>query len=174
MRTLTLLRHAKSSWDEPRLADVDRPLAPRGRKAAPLMGRHMRDIGLAPDLVLCSAAVRTRETLALVLPELGMPGLPVVYDATIYEAEAATLLARLERVADSVQHLLVIGHNPGLQELALLLVGKSLGLEHRMLAEKLPTGGLVVLALDIEAWSRIAAGSATITHLMTPRLLHDK
>lgn len=171
MRTLSLLRHAKSSWDDERLADFDRPLAARGQKAAPLMGRHMRAIGLAPDLVLCSTARRTRETAALALPMLSPASPPVIFDEAIYEADWTILLARLQRVPGDIGHALVIGHNPGLQELALALAGHDLPAEHSELAEKLPTAALVVIELEIEKWERIRAGCGRIAHFMTPRRL---
>lgn len=169
MKVLSLLRHAKSSWDEASLVDFERPLAPRGRKAAPLMGRHMREIGLAPDLVVCSTAVRTRETAKLALQALGRPDLRIVYDDAIYEATVAVLTSRLRAVPDDVGHVLMIGHNPGLQSLALLLAGNRLPEAYRTLAEKLPTGGLVVLHLDIAHWADLAAACGTVVHYATPR-----
>ena len=169
MRTLFLLRHAKSSWDDERLADFDRPLAARGRKAAPLMGRHMRDIGLAPDLVLCSGAVRTRETARLVLAELGRPDLPVIYDDTIYEASPGALLDRLRRLPAGVRHLLMIGHNPGLQDLALTLAGDKLAPAHAGLAVKLPTGSLVEIELDCRDWRSLVPRCGVVTRFVRPR-----
>jgi phosphohistidine phosphatase len=168
MRKLTLLRHAKSSRDDEQLADFARPLAPRGRKAAPLIGRHMRSLGLEPDLVLCSPAERTRETAALVLPALEAGPLPVTYDESLYEASAELLMERLRRVPDSIGHLLLIGHNPGLQDLVLALVGK-LPEEHTRIAQKLPTGALVVLVLAAKRWRDIRPGKAKITHHVQPR-----
>ncbi|MEZ5817164.1 MAG: histidine phosphatase family protein [Hyphomicrobiaceae bacterium] len=171
MRTLSLLRHAKSSWDDATLDDFDRPLAPRGRKAAPLMGRHMRDLGLAPDLVLCSSAARTRETAKLALGEFDDNRLPISHDSAIYEASLSSLIARLRTVDDGVRHLLMIGHNPGLQDLVLCLVGGRLDAAHETIAEKLPTAALVVLDLDIADWSAIGPGCGRITHFATPKLL---
>lgn len=169
MRTLTLLRHAKSSWDDERLDDFDRPLAPRGRKAAPLMGRHMRAIGLAPDLVLCSGSVRTRETARLVLAELGRPDLPVIYDDTIYEAAPDALLERLRQLPADVRHLLMIGHNPGLQSLALTLAGDKLAPAHAGLAVKLPTGSLVEIELDCRDWRSAGPHCGLVKRFERPR-----
>ena len=98
MRTVLLLRHAKSSWDTMSLADYDRPLAKRGQKAAPLIGAAIARLDLKPDLILCSGAARTRETLALVLPALGSPQPEVVYDDAIYMATPATLMALLRKL----------------------------------------------------------------------------
>jgi phosphohistidine phosphatase len=171
MRTLSLLRHAKSSWEDERLADFDRPLAPRGLKAARRMGQHMRKIGLAPDLVLCSPAVRTRETAALALAELDRADLKIEYDGALYETEPEVLMARLAGIEDGIRHLLVIGHNPSLQELSLMLAGDARAPERAAIAEKLPTGALVVLELAIDGWADLRAGCGRIAHVMTPRKL---
>lgn len=171
MRTLSLLRHAKSSWDDERLTDFERPLAPRGRRAGPLMGRHMREIGLRPDLLVCSPAARTRETAALALPELGSSSLAIRFDEAIYEATATALIERLRQIRDGAWHVLLIGHNPGLQDLVPLLTGGRLSPRFAALASNLPTGALVVMALDIEDWPAIAPGCASISHAMTPRQL---
>ena len=171
MLTLSLLRHAKSSWDDERLADFDRPLAERGRKAAPRMGRHMRRLGLSPDRVLCSPALRTRQTAALVLGELSPRRFEVDYDADLYEADAPALMARLANVPNDVGHLLMIGHNPGLQELVLLFAETTRGPDYTAIAEKLPTGALVVLELVVDGWPAIRAGCGRIVQLATPRKL---
>lgn len=171
MRTLSLLRHAKSSWDDETLSDFDRPLAPRGKTAAPLMGRHMREIGLRPDLVLCSSAVRTRQTAKHVLKALAVAKLPIIYDDAIYEATTRDLLARLQRVEGTTGHLLMIGHNPGLQRLVLLLTDGRIEGDAATIAAKMPTGALVVLDLDIEDWAAIGPGCGTVSHYATPRML---
>jgi phosphohistidine phosphatase len=171
MRMLSILRHAKSSWDDAALADFERPLASRGRDAAPLMGRHMRAIGIAPELVLCSPAVRTRETARLALKELGDHRAPVTYDGTIYEATADVLMSALRAVPRHVGHVLMIGHNPGLQTLILSLTGGRLEGPYAAIADKLPTAALVVIELAIEDWARIGHGCGTVRHFATPRLL---
>lgn len=171
MRTLILLRHAKSSWSDESLADFDRPLADRGRKTAPGMGRHMREIGLTPDQVLCSPALRTRQTAALVLAELGEPRVAIDFDASLYAAEAGTLLARVEQTTAGVRQLLLIGHNPGLQELALLLAQENDAPERTSIAGKLPTCALVVLELRVRSWPKVQPGIGRIVHYMTPRML---
>jgi phosphohistidine phosphatase len=169
MRTLSLLRHAKSAWDNPRLSDFERPLAPRGAAAAPRTGRHMREIGLRPDLVVCSPAVRTRETARLALAELAPPAPPVVFDEAIYEARSSTLMARLRALDGGVRHVLMIGHNPGLQSLLLSLAGAGLDGEHAGAAEKFPTAALAVLDLAIDDWPELRAGCGTLVHFATPR-----
>src|SRR3954468_4693715 len=122
MKRLYLLRHAKSSWDEPGLADRDRPLAPRGRKAARLIAEHMRREGIAPELVLCSPARRAHQTLDAILPALGDKA-TVMVEPELYGASEPELIERLRRLADSVGSAMLIGHNPGIQGLALTLAG---------------------------------------------------
>src|SRR5262249_11074132 len=120
MLTLSLLRHAKSSWDDPALEDFDRPLSKRGATAAPRMGAYMAAQGLAPDLVLCSPAVRARQTLDLVLSHLGS-GPTVTYEDALYLAAPSVLLARLHKVEAAARHVLIVGHDPGIQALAVEL-----------------------------------------------------
>jgi phosphohistidine phosphatase len=133
---LYLLRHAKSSWDEPGLADHDRPLAPRGRRAAKAMGRYLREQGIEPDLVLCSSATRARQTLK----RLGLADARIEPD--LYAADAATL----RRFIPETASVMLIGHNPGLQDLALSLVRSGPRLVE--LAAKFPTGALATIELD--------------------------
>ena len=122
MLTLSLLRHAKSNWDDPSLKDFERPLSKRGENAAPRVGAYMAVQGLAPDLVLCSPAVRARQTLGLVLPRLA-GGPTVVYEENFYLAAPSVLLARVRKVEAKVRHILIVGHDPGMQGLALELSG---------------------------------------------------
>lgn len=171
MLTLLLLRHAKSSWDDPALADYDRPLAKRGKKAAPRMGAEIAALGLRPDLILCSTAVRARETLALVLPELGATSPEVVYDDAIYMATPSALLTLLRGVDDGPRSVMVVGHNPGLEELAELLVGDGEEEAHELLAEKFPTCALAVLKFDTPGWDGVAPGTAKLSQFLTPARL---
>jgi phosphohistidine phosphatase len=175
MLTLTLLRHAKSSWDEP-LDDFDRPLAPRGEKAAPQAGAALAAKGLRPDLVLCSGAVRARETLARVLPALGLPAPDVIYDDALYMAAPATLLSRLRGITaafkgETPRHVLLVGHNPGLEELALLLVGAGPREDRARLATKFPTAAFATITFPVESWSEVAAGSGRLEQFITPKQL---
>jgi phosphohistidine phosphatase len=171
MLTLSLLRHAKSSRDDAELEDHERPLAKRGTKDAPRIGRFMAAEEVRPDLVLCSSAVRTRATLTLVLAEL--PGRPpeIAYDDELYLAAPPGLLGRLAKVKASVGHVLMVGHNPGLHALALALTG---GGEHKALAGlagKFPTGALAVIDFDAGSWSALKPGSGHLRLFMTPRRL---
>jgi len=131
----------------------------------------MREIGLKPDLVLCSPSVRTRETARLALAALGEPQLPINFADAIYEARPGDLLHLLQNVENHIGHVLIIGHNPGLEQLIFLLTGGRLeGVATEML-EKLPTGALVVLNLNIDLWSGIGKECGTVTHYATPRSL---
>src|SRR5690348_13288349 len=118
-RSLFVLRHAKSSWDDAALADHERPLAPRGRRAAERIAEHLSRTHVEPELVLCSTATRARQTLDLVRPALGSP--KVSLEDELYGASAGGLGARLRRVPDDVESVLLVGHNPGLQDLVLEL-----------------------------------------------------
>ncbi len=122
MLTLSLLRHAKSSWDDPGLQDFDRPLNDRGREAAPRMGRFMAKNGVSPELVLCSSSVRTRQTLDLVLAHLS-PAPTVAYEDAIYLAAASMLLQRVRKVAAKATTRHGGGHDPGMHQLAVELAG---------------------------------------------------
>jgi phosphohistidine phosphatase len=160
-KQLELLRHAKSSWADPDLADHDRPLNARGRAAAALVGRHMHQQTPPPDLVLCSSATRTRQTLQLL--ELGADA-QVRFEDELYGAGAAGLLARLKAVPTSVGAVLLIGHNPGLEDLTRLLDRDGLTSVH-----KFPTAALAVLAFDIGAWNELAPGTGHLATFFTPR-----
>ena len=168
MRTLLLMRHAKSSWDRTDLADVDRPLAPRGRKAAPLIARQVRDRQLIPDLVLCSHAERVGETWQLMAPVLG-GAVACRTLRSLYLATPSRLLEALRRVADEVRILMLIGHNPGLGALAASLAGTGPDKALRRLQAKFPTGGLAVLTFAIERWAELAAGGGRLEDFVRPR-----
>ena len=170
MLTLTLLRHAKSSWAEPGLADIERPLNERGRKTAPRMGALMHQQGLLPEHILCSTAVRTRQTLGLVLqayPELARVGR--AYDERLYLATGKYLLSAVQSLPATVGHALLVGHNPGLHELAVMLAGSGENASRQSLAAKLPTGALVVLDFDVPTWTLIRPSSGSLRLFAKPR-----
>lgn len=171
MPELILLRHAKSSWDDADVADADRGLSTRGRKAAPRIGRLLAREGLRPELVLCSSARRTRETWALVQAEL--PGeVPVRFRDSLYLATPATLLAAIRRAPADVTRLMVLGHNPGMHGFACRLLAEGAaggdGEARRRLAEKLPTAGLVVLRIEGD-WRGIDWGRARLLRFTRPK-----
>jgi phosphohistidine phosphatase len=164
---LYLLRHAKSSWDDPSLVDHERPLAPRGRRAAKKIAAHMKDAGIEPTLVLCSSSRRTRETLAAVGPALGGEG-SVSVEPELYAASDDDLVARLRRLPESVSSVLLIGHNPGLQDLALRLAQE--GQDLTRLREKFPTAALATLELT-SSWADLTGGAAALVGYVLPREL---
>lgn len=167
MKHLFLLRHAKSSWDAPTGADRDRPLNRRGEMAAERMADHLRRAGIAPDIVLCSPALRTRQTLEAVLRHVPAP--PPVIEEGLYLAGWNDLSARLALLPDEIGTALLIGHNPGLEQLALRLSdgGGDAAIEAR-LREKYPTGTLAGLDLPIDSWSGLAAGCGRLVSFIRP------
>ncbi|MGD9828597.1 MAG: histidine phosphatase family protein [Hyphomicrobiaceae bacterium] len=168
--TLTLLRHAKSSWNDAAMADIDRPLAGRGRKAMPLIAAFLAGKALIPDHVLCSSARRTRETLDLLIE--GLPSRPsVTYSDALYLAEPSALVDQLKALPDTVRHAMIVGHNPEMQSLALSLVAEGPQETLTEIARKFPTAGLVVLTFPYASWRDLALASGTLRHFQSPRRL---
>jgi len=165
-RRLLLLRHAKSSWDDPQLEDRERPLAPRGRRAAAALGARLARRGPKPDRVLCSPARRTRETLALL--DLAKRT-PVAFDEALYLASAQSLLARIRRLPASARCALVIGHDPGLDHLVRLLVSGGREKALRRLEHGFVTGALAELQVPEAGWRELAAGSSTLERFVRPK-----
>lgn len=172
MRTLLLLRHAKSSWQAPELPDVDRPLAPRGRQAAPLIARLIAKRRWRPDLVLCSPALRVQETWRLMAPVLGEK---IVCKTlrTIYPGAPSRLLATLRHADDQAATVMMIGHNPGLGTFASSLCGASSGGGSKKALErmrtKFPTTALAVIGFDVERWSDVAEGAGRLEAFVRPK-----
>jgi phosphohistidine phosphatase len=173
MLTLILFRHAKSDWDDAALEDFDRPLSKRGRRDAPHMGRFIAAHVPPVDLVLCSAAVRTEQTWALASAELEQPP-PQQSGRELYLAEPAALIQQIKQVAAPCATLLVVGHNPGLHELAVALCsdGGSKALR-KAIAVKFPTAGVAVFQFRVKSWAKIKPGSGLLAEFMTPRRLGD-
>jgi phosphohistidine phosphatase len=168
VRRLHLLRHAKSSRDDPTLSDRDRPLAPRGRRATKRIARWARKHDVRPQLVVSSSAVRARETLQGVLPGLGEP--EVWFEIALYAARAETLLERVRALPDEVEEVMLVGHNPGLVDLLLLLAEPG-DLRERAEA-KVPTGALATLEADIARWVELRPGGARLVAFVVPRELN--
>jgi len=168
MRQLLLLRHAKSSWDDPGLSDHARPLNARGRRAAATMAATMVELGLAPDVVLVSSARRTLQTLEALLPFEG--GAIVEPADALYLAPWPSLLATLRRVPETARSVLLVGHNPGLQDLAMALIGAAAVATPtaQRLAAGYPTGALVEFAIA-SPWSGLEAGGGRLLRFLTPR-----
>ena len=175
MRRLLLLRHAKSAWSEPGASDHERPLNRRGQEAAPRIGTYLARHGLIPDGVLCSTARRTRETWDLVAA--AAPGAPAAsYLDQLYDAAPRALLDVFRHAdqganSSNINSLLVIGHNPGLQEVATQLIAAGDLDDRERLREKLPTGGLVVIDFPIAAWAKLHARSGRLERFVVPRML---
>lgn len=168
MPRLLLLRHAKSSWGDPGLADIDRPLSPRGRRAAAAIARTIEAEDMTPDRILCSPARRTRETLAALLPYLGDEG-RVAIDPNLYETGPREYLAALARSGNDAGTLMVIGHNPTIQATAQLLVGDGEPGLAAELSAKYPTGALAVIDFAQAGWSHIEPHSGFLAAFLKPR-----
>lgn len=165
-RRLLLLRHAKSSWEHVGLGDHDRPLAPRGRRAVDKLRRHLAALGAPPDLVLCSTARRTVDTWRGVAP--AFPDAPPVEVASdLYGATAGELCERVRRSPASAGCVLVVAHNPGLEDLALDLIATGDLALRRRLATKFPTGALATLLVP-SPWSELAWGTAELAAYVVP------
>jgi phosphohistidine phosphatase len=168
VRTLILLRHGKSNWSDSTLADIDRPLAPRGERASKRIAKYMRRKKIRPDLVLCSTSVRTRQTLEAIQPSL-RKGCPVELLPQLYAASEQELLEQLHALSGSTSSVMVIGHNPGLHQLALALASR--GADLRRLEEKFPTGALATLVVHSESWAALSPGDAELIDYVVPRQL---
>ena len=167
-RTVILLRHGKSSWSDSTLADIDRPLAPRGERASRKLAKYIRWKRIRPALVLCSPALRTRQTLEAVEASLGKRCVVEVVPE-LYAASEQELLERLRALPERVASVMLIGHNPGLQNLALVLA--SHGAHLPLLQEKFPTGALATLVVRSASWSALSAGEAELVDYVVPRQL---
>lgn len=167
---LMILRHAKTEKSAPGMRDRDRPLAPRGRKDAPRMGAYMAHHGLAPDHALVSIARRTRETWDGLAPAFA-GGVPVTFEDRLYEASPDAVIALLKETDRPVQVLLVIGHNPGLQEAARLLIAAGDVEARERLNEAFPTGALAVVDFAGNDWEKLHARSGRLERFVTPRML---
>lgn len=170
MKLLYLLRHAKSSWEDPALEDLDRPLSPRGKRASQLIAEHLHRSGVAPALVLCSSSLRTRETLAAIVPVLEGDA-EVRIEGALYAAGVDELLARLQAVPESAPSVMLIAHNPGLQQLALSLARSGRALER--LRERFPTAALATLAISAGGWAELGQGDAQLEAYVVPRELQQ-
>lgn len=171
MKTVTLFRHAKSGWkDSPEIDDFDRPLAERGIKAARQMGRIIWDYGLRPDLILCSPSVRTRQTLSLAGPEAWDKLPKVVFDDRLYHGDVPTMMKILKSLPEDVAHAMIVGHNPGLQSLAVRLAAAENGAGER-LSEKFPTAAIASFTSQAPRWAELSAASGKLRLFITPNML---
>jgi phosphohistidine phosphatase len=166
VKRLYLLRHAKSGWDAPVASDFDRPLNRRGHKAARAMAREMRALGLVFDRILASSAARVVETLEGLAEAWGHDS-GAEMDPHLYLASAPTLLSTVRAAGDGNESLMIVGHNPGMEQLALLLSKE--GELRGVLAEKFPTGALVEIELPVSGWADVTEGQGTLTRFIRPR-----
>lgn len=169
MKSLLLMRHAKSSWDDPTLDDHERPLKSRGRRASQRMGQLLVDRALIPDIVVCSTAVRARQTwelLAVRLAALPVAQPRVEFESRLYHCPPATFGEVLSELASSVEMALLIGHNPGLEDWLLQLLGRN---------EIFPTAALAHLLFECDDWSDVAQKSpgVRLAHIWRPRELDE-
>ncbi len=170
-RRLYVLRHAKSSWDAPHLSDHDRPLAPRGTEAVRLLSEYVKQHDIAPELILCSSAVRTQQTLRGIYPDAAAS-----IESELYGANEGVLMDRLRRVDPEVRTVMVIGHNPTLQMLVLKLTGaeardRPSGAEGlSQIAEKLPTGALVTISFRT-TWPELRPHQGVLIDYIRPKQL---
>jgi phosphohistidine phosphatase len=168
MKKLLLMRHAKSSWEDPALTDHDRPLTPRGRKGAALIAKYLRGKGLEPSIVLCTSATRARETLEQLRPSLSDSTI-IKIEPRLYSASSKELMTRIRRLSQASPSVLVIGHNPAMQELVLTLIPKDR--KSDAVREKFPTAALAVLDVPIDEWRLLKPGEASVASFVTPKRL---
>ncbi len=165
-RDILLIRHAKSSWDDPNLADFDRPLAERGLREAPIMASELAKHRLPIDLVIASPSMRTRQTLEYFRTALQIPESRIVWDSTIFHSSADNLLRILSTLDDSVRHVVLVGHNPSMTDL-------SNALQSDTLIENVPTCGIVHLRGDWSSWNEIRDRKGKLELFLYPKLLNN-
>lgn len=158
MKTLYILRHAKSSWSDPSLADFDRPLNERGLNAAPFIGEVMARKEILPDLILSSPARRAMQTAAFVKEAGGLNG-PIQYDERIYEASPQSLRLVISQINGQLESVMIVGHNPGIEGLIKYLTGSS---------EPMPTAALAAIVLDIDGWDKVTEKSGKVRFVIRP------
>ena len=161
MKCLTLIRHAKSDWNRNNLADFDRPLNQRGKKAAPKMGRRLAERGIIPELLISSPAKRARKTARLIARELGIAKQDIIYHPDIYAAGERTLVEIVSSLPGYCNHAALIGHNPGISELASWLCSGSPGW--------MPTCAILTLELAVDSWQEIYRGCGCLLSYDYPK-----
>lgn len=168
MKTLFLLRHAKSSWSNPGLRDFDRPLNGRGRKAAKAMGAFMAEKGLKPALIYSSSSARTRETVARFEKGFGEK-LDVQFMDDLYHSSSGLMLNLAQNTSDDIQSLMLVAHNPGMQDAALGFIGEADEKDIFRLDYKYPTAALAQFAFEVGSWARVGFGQGALQRLVYPR-----
>ncbi len=161
MKTLYVIRHAKSSWDFPQLSDIERPLNDRGNRDAPMMGKRLRDRGIFPDCLVSSSALRARQTSAKIAAEIGFPEQSIIFRQGVYEAGVLSLLKEIEALPEDAASAFLVGHNPGLTDLVEYLTGDYIG--------NLPTCGSACIEMDIDEWTLAGRGMGRLIFLDYPK-----
>ncbi len=165
MRTLVLMRHAKSDWKQPGLSDHDRPLNARGKLAAPAMGRHARDAGLTVDVILASSAVRVQETIGL-LRQVWAGTAELLTSRSLYLASPQQIMQEVKSLPDSWQSALVVAHNPGVSALASMLASQAL---------EMPTAAMAVFRFNTDSWqTTFTSATAELIEFWKPKELESK
>ncbi len=172
MLTLTLFRHAKSSWDAPQLRDIDRPLNQRGKSQARKMGEWLSERQIDPDLLICSTARRARQTLKQLRKNWDCKA-DTVFESRLYLASPGVIIGLLDEFGKKIPHIMVIGHNPGLHILATRLAQKGESQALQRLAEKYPTSAVSVIESKAGKWKKIARAPGNLLYFATPKSLAD-
>lgn len=170
MRTLSLMRHGKSSWDFANLCDFERPLNKRGEESVPLIARYLEKKNMTPDLILCSAARRTRQTLKYLRETIKLE-CEIQFLEELYLISQKGLLHIIKALPKNKQNVLIIGHNPTLHTLSLDLIKTANPKDLRALSEKFPTAGLSVFHFEASTWADVSLQSGTLKHFITPKML---
>jgi phosphohistidine phosphatase len=163
MKTLLLMRHAKSDWGDVSLRDFDRPLAERGERDAPRMARELKARGPLPDLIISSPAVRARQTAEAVIRAAGLNA-PLEFDENIYEASTSELMKVARNISDTTACAMLVGHNPGFEGMVSRLSGAD---------ERMPTAAVACIEFQVDRWEDVEDGRGRLQWLMTPRTIKD-
>lgn len=171
MKRVAFLRHTKSSWDDESITDFERPLSSRGLTAAPLMGNEIKRLEIDPEIILCSPSRRTRDTLRLTSLENSLVNKKILFDEELYLATPDILLSKIRSLPNETSRALFIGHNPGLQNLILLLVQFDNSNNFKKIKEHFPTGSLALIEFSENNWQNIRQGTGSLLYFSSPRLL---
>lgn len=163
MKTLFVLRHAKSSWDFPHLSDFERPLNKRGEKAAPLMGKVMREREFVPEIILSSPAMRAKTTANLV-KESAECSAEIILNRSIYESGTNNLLYIISEISDAYESVMIVGHNPTFEGIVQILSGEY---------QRMPTAALAIIDLNIESWSDTKPNCGNLREVLIPKDFQD-
>jgi phosphohistidine phosphatase len=163
-KTILLMRHAKSSWDDSSLRDFDRPLNSRGKRDAPRMGLYLSEIGTAPDLIVCSPAARAKATILRVVKELGLNEDVITWEEDLYFGGSDSYLNAIRRAPENAQIVMTVGHNPMTESAIASLSDKSFN-------EHVPTATIACLETEVESWSDVSVGSCKLKWLVSPKKL---